>query len=258
MCILRIRSLDAGYGCKPVLEDISLAVYPGQFISVVAPNGAGKSTLLKTIAGILPPLKGEIMLKDKPLTAYSRRELAQQIAVAGSDPAAVYYTAIQMVSMGRFCHIQRFANPAAADHAIVQMAMEEVGIWDKRQCLCDELSQGEKQKVVIARALAQQPKLLLLDEPTAHLDIGNQFGILQLIKELARQKQLAVISVIHDINLALQFSTELLFLKKGRILAYGKPQQVATAAILKELYGMNFILYAAAAATYVMPVNVAQ
>lgn len=253
MDILDIQLLDAGYKATPVLQEINLAVRAGQFVSVVAPNGAGKSTLLKTIAGVLPQLKGSISLHGKLLTSYERREIARQIAVVGSDVPILEYTALQMVLMGRFPHLQRFSGPSRVDHAIVQEAMEDVGIWDKRFCVCSELSQGERQKVTIARALAQCPRLLLLDEPTAHLDICNQYGILHLIKRLAQKKGMAIIAVIHDINLAIEFSTQLLFLQDGRMLAYGEPQEVATPDILRKLYGMNFTCYGDAAATYVRP-----
>lgn len=254
MNTLQVQSLDAGYDSTAVLKNIDFTICPGQFLSIVAPNGTGKSTLLKTIAGILPPIRGEIMLKNKPLADYARRELAQQIAVVSSDVTTTDYTALQLVSMGRFPHIGRFSRPSAKDRFIVQAAMQDVGIGNKQTCLCSELSQGERQKVIIARALAQQPNLLLLDEPTAHLDICNQFTILQLIKNLAKNKQLAVIAVIHDVNLALKFSTHLLFLKNGRMLAYGRPQAIATPEMLKQLYDMKFALYSDAAATFVMPI----
>lgn len=255
MNILQIQSLDAGYGPTAVLKDIHFTIGPGQFLSIVAPNGTGKSTLLKTIAGVLPPIRGEIVLKNKPLRDYARRELAQQIAVVSSDIAITDYTARQLVSMGRFPHIGRFSRPSAKDRLIVQTALREVGIGDKQSCLCSELSQGERQKVIIARALVQQPTLLLLDEPTAHLDVCNQFAILQLIKNLSQNKQLAVIAVLHDINLALNFSTHLLFLKHGRMLAYGRPQAIATPEMLNQLYDMKFTVYGDAAATFVMPVT---
>ena len=254
MGILEIQALDAGYSAKAVLQDINLVVSAGQFVSVVAPNGAGKSTLLKTIAGVLPLVKGSIFLYGKALSSYERRELAKQIAVVGSDVPSVDYTALQMVLMGRFPYLSRFSGPSSIDYAIIQEAMEEVGIWDKRLCLCSELSQGERQKVIIARALAQRPKILLLDEPTAHLDICNQYGILHLIKSSALQKDMAVISVIHDINLAIEFSTHLLFLHKGKMLAYGEPREIANPEILRKLYGMNFIRYSDETATYVRPI----
>lgn len=252
--ILAMSHLTAGYKMKQVLENISLAVTAGQFVSIVAPNGTGKSTLLKTIAGVLPPLAGSVCIQGKVIECFSRRELAQRIAVVGSEVEASNYTVREMVVMGRFAHMSWFSGPSAMDLEIVQAALEDVKIADKQHCLCSELSQGERQKVIIARALAQQPQLLLLDEPTAHLDICNQFGILQLIKNLARDKNMAVIAVIHDLNLALQFSTELLFLKDGGILAYGKPKQTATLPILKQLYGMDFTLHCDAAATYVRPI----
>lgn len=254
MTILEIQSLHAGYGSKRVLENIQFTLQEGQFVSVVAPNGSGKSTLLKTTAGVLPPLSGSILLQGKQISRYSRRDLARQIAVVSSEIHLLDYTAYQMVSMGRFAHIHRFSRLSPQDQEIVQNSMKEVGIWHKRHCLCNELSQGERQKVIIARALSQQPKLLLLDEPTAHLDIGNQYGVLQLIKNLACRKKLAVLAVIHDINLALEFSTELLFLYQGKMLAYGKPQEVATSANLKQLYGLDFSLHRDAAATYVRPI----
>jgi len=253
MDILQIQSLTVGYGAKAVLENISLTAKEGEFISVVAPNGTGKTTLLKTIAGVLLPINGSIHLNGKNLSSYSRRELARQIAVVGADILAPGYDALQMVLMGRFPHSSRFSGPSANDHAIVEAAMEDVDIWHKRRCQYSELSQGERQKVIIARALAQQPQLLLLDEPTAHLDIANQFAILQLIKQAALQTEMAVIAVIHDINLALEFSTKLLFVKNSQVLAYGNPEKVATTANLKELYGMDFTLYHDAAATYVRP-----
>jgi len=253
MELLRIQSLDAGYGAKTVLQNINLTADAGQFISVVAPNGAGKSTLLKTIAGVLAPLNGSVLLKGKALADYSRRDIATRIAVVGAETTRFEYTALQMVMMGRFPHVGRFAGPTAADRSIVQATMETVGVWDMRLCPCDELSQGERQKVVVARALAQQPALLLLDEPTAHLDIGNQFAILQQIKDIGLQRNMAVIAVIHDTNLALRFSTHLLFLQDGRTLAYGEPREIALADMLRTMYGMEFIVHRDAAATYIQP-----
>lgn len=251
--MLEVEHLDAGYRSVPVLRRLTFTVAAGQFVGIIAPNGTGKSTLLKTVAGLLPPLAGTIRLLDRDLPSYSRRELARKIAMVSSDIAGYDYTAYQLVLMGRYPHWSRFSGPGKADQALVQEVMEEVGIWDKRMDQCHELSQGERQKVLIARALAQQPRLLLLDEPTAHLDIPNQYGVLDLIKNLASHKGLAVMAVLHDINLALAYSTDLLLLKEGEILAYGHPAEAATPAHLKALYGMEFTLYSDAAATYVRP-----
>lgn len=253
MTLLSIRGLDAGYHAKKILANINLTVETGQFISIIAPNGTGKSTFLKTIAGILPPLQGELLLAGKSLTAYKRRDLAKKIAMVSSDISENEFTAWQMVMMGRFPHIPRFSSPSADDKAAVQAAMEDAGIWLERNSHYAKLSQGEQQKVIIARALAQQPELLLLDEPTAHLDICNQYGVLQLIKNLAVRKQMAIIAAIHDINLALQFSSHLVFLKNGAIVGSGPTNEVLSAEILADLYGMTFVLNRDSETMYVRP-----
>lgn len=253
MNLLSIRGLDAGYHAKKILANINLTVETGQFISIIAPNGTGKSTFLKTIAGILPPLQGELLLAGKSLTAYKRRDLAKKIAMVSSDINENEFTAWQMVMMGRFPHIPRFSSPSIDDKTAVQAAMEDAGIWPERDSHYAKLSQGEQQKVIIARALAQQPELLLLDEPTAHLDICNQYGILQLIKNLAARKQMAIIAAIHDINLALQFSSHLVFLKNGAIVGSGPTNEVLSAEVLADLYGMTFVLNRDSEKVYVRP-----
>lgn len=250
--MLVLENLSAGYQERDVLQDISFSVHPGEFISIVAPNGTGKSTLLKCITGILPLRRGAVRLKGKPLGGYSPRELARTVAVVAEESDAFLYSAEQIVTMGRFSHIPRFSQPSARDRALVQEAMENVNIWHKRRSKLNQLSQGEKQKVTIARALAQSPQLLLLDEPTSHLDIANQYTVLNLIQQLARQNNIAVIAVLHDINLALRFSTRLILLKDGQMLADGPPDQV-TAGMLETLYGMQFTLYKEGRITYVQP-----
>ena len=253
MTVLQIQDLSAGYGTKTVLRGMNLAIGAGEFVSVIAPNGAGKSTLLKTAAGLLPPLSGSVRLHERQLASYSRRELARQVAMVSSDITAHDYTVYQMTLLGRFAHMNRFAGPSAEDRWMVDKALHDVGLWQQRSCLCSELSQGERQKVLLARALAQAPVLLLLDEPTAHLDVGNQFAIMELIKQLADNKGLAVMAVLHDINLALGYATRLLLLNNGGILAYGSPIEAATPDNLKSLYGMDFTFFCHAAATYVQP-----
>jgi len=251
--ILRVEKLAVGYGHKAILEQIDFSVSPGEFISVIAPNGAGKSTLLKTVAGVLPPLAGTVYLGEKLLNTYSRRSLAQQIAIVGMEKQAPDYTVGKMVLLGRYPHMRLFHGPTDTDQGIAGKALETIELYHKRLCLFNELSQGERQKVLIARALAQQPRLLLLDEPTAHLDISNQFVVLKLIKKLVVEEKLAVLAVIHDVNLALHFSSKLLFLKDGQVIAYGNPDEVATTENLKRLYGMDFTIHGDAAATYVRP-----
>ena len=250
---LQLNNLSAGYYDNVILHDINLALEPGQFTCIIAPNGAGKSTLLKTVAGLLPPLGGKVLLDNNELPFYNRRELARKIAMVGTNFPMHDYTVQQMVMMGRFAHIGRLSAPSKGDYAIVQNAIADVGLSDKRLCPCGEISQGERQKVLIARALAQQPSLLLLDEPTAHLDIANQFIIMELVKQLAADKKITVLAVLHDINLALEYSSSLLLLHQGGILAYGDTRTVASSANLKTLYGLDFVIHNRDESFYVRP-----
>jgi len=182
--LLTIESLTAGYQDEDVLQDISFHVTAGEFISIVAPNGTGKSTLLKCITGVLPLRHGQVFLRGRPNVSYGARDLARQVAVVGEEESSFAFSAEQLVFMGRFPHIPRFSQPSAIDRGLVQEALDNVGMWRKRHAKLHELSQGERQKVMIARALAQAPQLLLLDEPTSHLDIANQDVVLGLVKKM--------------------------------------------------------------------------
>ncbi|EAX47633.1 ABC transporter related [Thermosinus carboxydivorans Nor1] len=250
--LLEVRSVSAGYGSKLILRDITFTVNRGDFLSIIAPNGTGKSTLLRCIGGVLPVQKGSINICGQDIRAFSRRALAKKIAVVSEEDATFDYSVYQTAFMGRFAHISRFGGETPEDHRIVQQVLNDVGMWEKRQVNMSQLSQGERQKVLIARALAQCPELLLLDEPTSHLDIRNQFLILKLIKELTAKNNIAVIGVLHDINLALRFSTHLALLKDGRMLAYGSPD-VLTEEILGVMYGLNFVLRHYEGYVYVQP-----
>jgi len=247
------ESIWAGYGSKIVLQDISFSVETGQFVSIIAPNGTGKSTLLRCLAGVLPLKQGSLAVNGRPVSSYSRRELAKIIAVVGEEDMAFDYTVYQTVAMGRFAHINRFSSVSLEDRRIIQQALQDVGMWDKRQQYLSRLSQGERQKVLIARALAQCPQILLLDEPTSHLDIRNQFVILGLIKRLMAKSNMAVVAVIHDINLALQFSTHLLLMKNGKMLIYGKPAEVLNESILRTMYGIDFVMHRNSPIIYIQP-----
>ncbi|EGO61940.1 ABC transporter ATP-binding protein [Acetonema longum] len=238
--LLTVDDLSAGYGNQPLLHNISFSLEPGETLSIIAPNGAGKSTLLKCITGLLPLMAGGIQLKGKPMTAWSRRELARMIAMVRTEETENPFPAEQVVLMGRYAHIPRFSPPSSDDWAIVRTAMEQTGIWHKRQAVMAELSQGEKQKVLIARAIAQCPDILLLDEPTSHLDVANQYIILSMIKKLAQERRTAILAVIHDINLALQFSTRLMIIHNGQIAAIGSGDEILASNVLESVYGIPF------------------
>lgn len=250
--LIEVKSVSAGYGHKTIIEDINFTVDRGSFLSIIAPNGTGKSTLLRCIGGVLPLKTGSIIIDGTPVAAFSRRELAKKVAVVGEEDAAFDYSVYQTAFMGRFAHISRFGGESAQDHQIVEQALNDVGMWAKRNDNMSRLSQGERQKVLIARALAQQPEILLLDEPTSHLDVYNQFVILRLIKELTIKNNIAVVAVIHDINLALRFSTRLVLLKNGKMLACGEPD-ILSEDLLLSMYGMEFVLHRQDEQIYAQP-----
>lgn len=251
--LISVSKLYAGYNKQSILHNISFDLYQGSFLGIVAPNGTGKSTLLKTLAGLISPLHGQIIVNGQPLHTYNRLELAQLIAVASSSCSDYAFTILEVVSMGRFPHISRFAKESSQDLLIIDNALKKVGLWEKRYTLVTEISQGEAQKVSIARALAQESQILLLDEPTSHLDMRNQIEILNLIKNIALTKKVGVIAVLHDINLALHFSTHLLLMKDGYMLSYGKTNTALSLDILKQMYNMDFSLFTDKGHTYVQP-----
>ncbi|WP_425060050.1 Ferric enterobactin transport ATP-binding protein FepC [Sporomusa carbonis] len=251
--LLKVNMLTAGYNQAVVMEGINLSLCPGQFLSVVAPNGTGKTTLIRCLAGVLPPIKGAISLCGCDITCYSRRDLAKVVAVAGQNEQGFDYTVRETVAMGRYPHSARFTGETQEDRDIIEQALLQVGMWEKRDINFNRLSQGERQKVTIARALAQCPKILLLDEPTSHLDIRNQIEVLRLVKRLVNDRRLAVLAVIHDINLAVHFSTHLALLNNGKMIAYGRTGDVLSVDILRGMYGVDFKLHRDAKGLFLQP-----
>jgi iron complex transport system ATP-binding protein len=236
--VLEARSLVGGYDGRPVLRGVSCALAPGEFLGVIGPNGSGKSTLIRAITGLLPLREGEVRVADKPLAAYPARELARWIAVVPqiSHPAFAF-TVREVVEMGRHPYLGRFAAPGPADREAVEEAMALTDLLDLRNRPVDQLSGGEFQRVVIARALAQQPKILLLDEPTAHLDIGHQVATFELLARLHTEQNLAVLCVSHDLNLAAEYCRRLLLFSMGTVYAEGSPTAVITQDNLLAVYG---------------------
>ena len=239
MELLTVKNLWAGYGKREVLCGIDLTVRRGDFVGLVGPNGAGKTTLLRCLAGLLAPSRGAVCLGGRPVRDYSRREIARHVALAGQDGCPAGFTVRQAVAMGRYPHVGRWRGFSRADTAAVDGALATLGLAGKADRCCLELSQGERQTVVIARALAQQPEAMLMDEPTSHLDVRNQIDLLRLLRRLTG-KGLAVVAAVHDINLAARFATWLVFLREGRVVAQGPPGEVLSPAVLEEAYRIPF------------------
>lgn len=235
---LTIENLSAGYRAHHVLHAVSLHVAPGEIAAVIGPNGCGKSTLLRCTAGLLQPEAGRILLGGKELGAIAPRERAQKLALLAQSFEGDHSLSVEeTVLLGRTPFLPSYGTPTRQDREIVAGAMQQTNIEAMRHRTLGELSGGEKQRVLLARALAQQPEVLLLDEPTSNLDIRYQFEILELVHKLARRENLAVILVLHQINLAAAVADTLLLLgEDGRAHGSGSPETVMTRDNLETVY----------------------
>jgi len=237
---LQIRQVSFSYFDGFILNDISLSIGAGETVGLLGPNGSGKTTLIKLACGILKPNHGEIWLDGTRLSQLSRRFIAQRIAVVPQQfHVSFAFTAAEIVTLGRIPFLKAFAEESEADRRLVTEVLELVGISELRERRFDELSGGERQKVILAMALAQEPKLLLLDEPTAHLDISHQVEMLELVRKLNAERGLTVIAAIHDLNLASLYFDRLILLKGGRVLADGTPSQVLTEQMISEVFSAS-------------------
>jgi len=238
--MLEARKLTVGYNGQTVLHEVDLAVARGQFVGVVGRNGCGKSTLVRALSRVLPPISGQALLDGVDVYRMGARELARRLAVVSQDnPVAFDFPVREVVLMGRSPHLSRFALEGSRDHAIAREAMALTHTLTFASRPVTSLSGGERQRCMIARALAQQPDILLLDEPTAHLDINHQIEVLDLAKRLTAERGLATLVVLHDLNLASQYCDHLAIISDGRVLATGTPGEVVTEANIRTAYGTD-------------------
>lgn len=231
-----IHGLTFSYDTEPVLNRIDCEVGAGEILALVGPNGSGKTTLLKNISGVLKPQQGIIHLDLKTIAALSPQEIAQQLAVVEQEIQPGFdFTVREVVELGRIPHSSRVQQLNAQDHQAIEDALQVTQLRSFVERSIFALSSGERQRVWLAMALAQQPKVLLLDEPTAHLDINYQIEIMDLIKSLANER-LTVILAMHDLNLAVAYADRIAVLHQGRIAALGKPNQVLTEALIARVF----------------------
>jgi iron complex transport system ATP-binding protein len=225
---------------RPVLHDVSLDVPPGARLGILGPNGSGKTTLLKLLAGVLSPASGSVVLDDEPLARLSRRAIAQRVAMVPQETHPAFeYTVLELVLMGRYPHLGAFEVESAADVAIAHASLAATGTEAFASRLFSTLSGGEKQRVVIASALAQQARVLLLDEPTASLDPAYQLEIAELLRALHRERGIALVLSTHDLNLAAAVCDRLVLVRDGRIIASGPTGEVLTGERIASLYGID-------------------
>ena len=238
--VLEAKDIIHRYDEKEVLKNVSFSVPEKGFIGIIGPNGSGKSTLIKILSRGMKPTSGKVFYKGQNIFRLNTRFVASKIAIVPQEEISIFpFTVFETVLMGRAPYIGRFSWETKEDVKIAESAMNLADVKHLRNRNLDELSGGERQRVVIARALAQMPKILLLDEPTSHLDINHQYDILELIRKLNENAGITVVMISHDINLASKYCKELVMLKNGRIFGQGPAKQVITKKIIKEVYGVN-------------------
>ncbi len=239
---LQVEHVSAGYRNRTVLDDLSLGVARGEIVGLLGPNGAGKSTLIRVISGTLRPLAGKVALDGEDLGRLAPAARARRIAVvpqSGRLPET--FRVGEVVLMGRTPHLSFFAGERARDWIIAEDAMAKTNTLGLAERFVGELSGGEQQRVLVARALAQEPQVLLLDEATAHLDLRHQFDLLRLARQLARAG-LIVLAALHDVNLAGQFADRIALLQGGRLLICDEPKRVLTPAWIRRAYDVSVVI----------------
>ena len=248
--LLYTDKLSVGYGDRTVVSDITLSAEPGQILCLIGPNGAGKSTLLKTLLRLLPPAAGAVYLEGKELRTYSERELARRsAAMLTGRPEPELMKSAEVVAAGRYPYTGRLGILSEEDRRVVRESMEKVGVSELADTDFTHLSDGQRQRVLLARALCQEPHLLILDEPTSFLDIRHKLDFLQLLRELVRERQLAVVMSMHELELAQRFADRLLCIRDGRVDRAGSPEEIFSGGYIERLYGLARGSYDALAGT---------
>ncbi len=238
MVKLEMQNVTLAYGPKVVVRDLNFQMRPGEMVGLVGPNGCGKSTIIKALSRVIPPHLGRILLNGKDISRISRKDLACMLGVVPQmSLLPSVFTAFEIVLMGRNPHLGLFQYEGPKDMAIAWQAMERASTQHLAHRRINELSGGEIQGIVIARVLAQETEAILLDEPTANLDIGRQIEILDLIKSLCRENNMTVVAALHDLNLASQYCDQLMLINNGRIHAEGTPAMVINPENIEEVYG---------------------
>lgn len=235
-----VKNLYFSYDKAPVLVDVNFGTNAGEMLCVLGPNGVGKSTLFNCILGLFKPKSGQIILDEVDIKEYSARDLALKIAYVPQSHAPTFnYSVSDMVLMGTTAQVGRIQSPGAEEMKLVEAALERTGITHLKDRGYMQISGGERQLTLIARALAQQAKIVIMDEPTANLDYGNQLRILLRVKELVRSEKLTVIQSTHNPDHAFMFGDRVLALVGGRVEAIGPPEQAVTEALIQKLYGIK-------------------
>lgn len=239
MNAIEVKKIRFTYDTENVIKDVSFVLQQGEFLGIIGPNGAGKSTMLRLLCRILNPKSGSVLIFNKDSTTIYRKTFAQKVAFVPQETYfALNFSVEQIVIMGRYPYLGVFQREGRKDIEAVEYALEQADVSKFRKRPINSLSSGERQRVVVARAVAQQPKILLLDEPTSHLDLHHQCAIMELLKKL-NTLGMSIIIVNHDLNLASLYCRRLLLMHEGRIYAEGTPQSLINEKTLREVYGTS-------------------
>ena len=239
MIAIQAKAIDFHYNTTKVINGVSMSLRTGEFLGIIGPNGAGKSTMLRLLCGILQPSQGTVLLHSKDIAQLSHKLIAQQIAFVPQETHfALDFPVNEIVRMGRYPYKRPFQREDATDRRAIEYALDAANVTGLHTRPINSLSSGERQRVVIARALAQSPRILLLDEPTSHLDLHHQFAIMELLKKL-NADGISIVVVHHDLNLASLYCQNLTLMNEGKIFAQGRPNELLTETTLKRVYGAD-------------------
>ena len=221
----------------PLFEGLSLAVAPGEFVGIIGPNGSGKTTLLKLLSGVLVPQGGEVTLGGRPVRSIPPRERARMVAVVFQEVQILFdFTVLEIALMGRAPHLGTWRLERPQDYASARAALRDMDLDGQEEARLQEMSSGERQRALIARALAQEPRLLLMDEPTAFLDLKHRLQIYEILVRLNRERGITIVATSHDLNLAGRYGSRLALLHRGRLAADGPPGAVLTPDLIRQVY----------------------
>lgn len=235
--ILEVTGLSVGYKNRTVLRDLAFTCRPGEFISLLGPNGAGKTTLLRTLSRHLSPVAGEIRVQGRPLSQLSAMDLARTMAVVLTDKIAPpLFSVFEFVALGRYPHTDYLGRLGPQDQVAVSSSLAAVHALELAERAFADLSDGERQKVLMARALAQAPQMLLLDEPTMHLDLKHRVEVMAILRDLCRSQGITVIASLHDVDVAAKVSDQVALIRDGGLMAWGAPEAVLSGDSVTTLY----------------------
>lgn len=238
--ILHVKDLEFSYGRVKILKKLNMEIQEGRFVSIIGPNGSGKTTFLKLLAGITKPAHGRVLYKGMDIETFTARQAAREFSfIFQHNHSRFPFTCLEMVMLGRHPHKSRLQGYSAKDLDFVSKVMKRTQTLDYADKMVNEISGGELQRVIIARALAQQPKVLFMDEAFSELDICAKMHCIRLLKNMIKEEGLSVISIMHDINTAYSFSDDVIALKDGRLVGNGHPHQVMTKKFIRDVFDID-------------------